>query len=268
MFELAAGSASRPVTATVSPADGGRIASLCVAGRELLVTADDGPGSPAADQLGWGCYPMAPYAGRVRGGVLRFRGRTYRLPVNLAPHAIHGTGVTSSWEVLDAGEQHIEMECRLDWPFGGTAHQHVQLLDDALVCILTVVAGGEAMPVTVGWHPWFTKPDADRLDFTSMYRRDDEGIPTGELVEPAPRPWDDCFVGPRGRLELHYRDLIVSIASDCDHWVVYDRPRHATCVEPQSGPPDGANLGLATVLEPGEFVQHSMTVAWLPAGSV
>jgi aldose 1-epimerase len=101
-----------------------------------------------------------------------------------------------------------------------------------------------------------------------MYLRDDEGIPTGELVAPPPRPWDDCFVRPLATPELRYPGLTVRVESDCDHWVVYDQPSHATCVEPQSGPPDAVNLGLATVLEPGEFLQRSMTVSWLPAGSV
>src|SRR5690606_34548827 len=107
-------------------------------------------------------------------------------------------------------------------------------------------------PVTIGWHPWFVKPVTDRLEFEAMYRRGADGLPTGELVDPTPRPWDDCFVRPRGPLRLHYADpsggadqaLVVTIASDCDHWVVYDEPVHATCVEPQSGPPDAANLGL------------------------
>lgn len=251
------------MTARISPTDGGRISALTVGGFDLLVGGD-----AADDPLSWGCYPMVPYAGRIRHGVLRFRGRDHRLAANLAPHAIHGTGFTSRWEVLDAGPQHVEMECRLQWPFGGTAHQHLHLGDDALVCVLTVVAGGEAMPVTLGWHPWFVKPERDQLEFAAMYLRDGEGIPTGELVEPAPRPWDDCFVHPRAPLLLSYRDLTVRVASDCDHWVVYDEPVHATCVEPQSGPPDAAHLGLATVLEPGEFLQRSMTVAWLPAGSV
>jgi aldose 1-epimerase len=48
--------------------------------------------------------------------------------------------------------------------------------------------------------------------------------------------------------------------------VVYDKPEHATCVEPQSGPPDAVNLGVATVLEPGEMVQRSMTIAWTTTG--
>ena len=263
MIELIAGDARHPVLATVAPADGGRVTSLSVHGTELLVTGDS-----SSNPLHWGSYPMVPYAGRIRHGQFRFRGVDHRLPINMAPHAIHGSGFTSRWEVLDAGPSHVELECRLQWQFGGRAHQHLQLTPEALICVLTVVAEGEAMPVTIGWHPWFVKPPHDRLEFASMYVRDAEGIPTGELVHPPARPWDDCFVEPRAAPELRYPGLTVRVGSDCDHWVVYDQPSHATCVEPQSGPPDAVNLGLATVLEPGEFLQRSMTISWLPTGSV
>ncbi len=258
MVELEAGQA----TVLVSPISGGRIASIRVGtGRdveELLVT-----GTPASDPLLWGSYPMVPYAGRVRDGLLRWRGRQIQLPVNLAPHAIHGSGFVSAWDVLDQGFDHVEMQCALRWQLGGTAHQHVQLTPDALICVLTVTAGAQAMPVTLGWHPWFRKPVADDLRFDAMYRQDDAGIPTGELIDPAARPWDDCFVRPLAPLVLQISPSItVTVASDCDHWVVYDKPEHATCVEPQSGPPDAANLGAATIIQPGEMLQRTMTIAW------
>ncbi len=263
MIELVAGDARHPVLATVAPVDGGRVVSLSVHGTELLVGGDS-----SSNPLHWGSYPMVPFAGRIRHGRFRFRGVEHQLPTNMAPHAIHGSGFTSRWEILDVGSRHVELECRLQWPFGGRAHQHIHLADDALLCVLTVVADGEAMPVTLGWHPWFVKPPADRFEFAAMYLRDAEGIPTGELVPPPERPWDDCFVRPLATPELRYPGLTVRIESDCDHWVVYDQPSHATCVEPQSGPPDAVNLGSATVLEAGEFLQRSMTVRWLPAGSV
>jgi len=257
--------ASRPFTVDVdvSPVHGGRIARLTVGGRDLLVTGDG-----TTDPMAWGSYPMVPFAGRIGGGRLDVGGRTVQLPCNLAPHAIHGSGFTSRWDVLDAGLDHAELSVRLDWPLGGTAHQHIQLTGDALVCVLTVVAGDRPMPATLGGHPWFVKPDADRFEFTSMYERGPDHLPTGRLVRPAPRPWDDCFVGPLTAPRLSYAatpqlpGVEVTLDSDCDHWVVYDEPVHATCVEPQSGPPDAARLGSATLLEPGTMLQRTMTVRW------
>ena len=94
-----------------------------------------------------------------------------------------------------------------------------------------------------------------------MYVRDDVGIPTGELVPTPPGPWDDCFVEPTDPIELRFDGLTVTISSDCDHWVVYDQPAHATCVEPQTGPPDGPNLAPVR-LESGETLSRSMRIAW------
>ena len=83
--------ASGPARLSVSPADGGRFSSLVVDGHELLVTEGYGP-------IRWGCYPMVPFAGRIRDGRFTFRGRAVELPRNLPPHAIHGKLVEELWE--------------------------------------------------------------------------------------------------------------------------------------------------------------------------
>lgn len=266
MIELVAADAAQDVVAEISPLDGGRIARLAIDRFDLLVRGDT-----IDDPLAWGCYPMVPWAGRLRGARFVVGGQVHHVEPNFGEHAIHGTGVREPWRVLDVGLDHAELECDLSWPLGGRAHQHLQLTPGALVCVLTVVAGDRPMPAVVGWHPWFVKPDDDDLRFGAMYERAKDGLPTGRLVAPWPRPWDDCFIQPIGPLRLHYADhgITVTIASDCDQWVVYDEPAEATCVEPQSGPPDAFNLGLATVLAAGEMVQRTMAIAWqrTPPGS-
>jgi aldose 1-epimerase len=99
------------------------------------------------------------------------------------------------------------------------------------------------MPAQVGWHPWFVRPATLRVDFAEMYLRDDAYIPDGRRVTPPPGPWDDCFIGARHTPMVEFDDgTCLHIESDCDHWVIYDMPTHALCVEPQSGPPDGFSL--------------------------
>jgi aldose 1-epimerase len=96
-----------------------------------------------------------------------------------------------------------------------------------------------------------------------MYERDEFGIPTGALVEPVEGPWDDCFVNVEP-VVLHYDRAVapsVRVESDCDHWVVYDMPTDATCVEPQSGPPDAFNLH-AHVVDPDTPLRRTMTISW------
>ncbi len=261
MIELEAGHGRRTVWMTVHPASGGRVGNLEVDGTPVL-RAD-----PTVGALMWGIYPMVPWAGRLRHGEFMFDDRWRRVPLNLPPHAIHGTTFEAEWEVLDIGRDYCEMRCPLTWEFGGTAHQHIHLHEDGATFVLTAAAAGQAMPAVIGWHPCFQKPTTADLGFTRMYERDDDGVAVRRLLPPAPHPWDDCFTGPTAPLRLHVGPLHVTIASDCDHWVVYDEPADATCVEPQSGPPDAFNIGGATRLEPGDILQRTMTLTWRQAPS-
>jgi aldose 1-epimerase len=61
---------------------------------------------------------------------------------------------------------------------------------------------------------------------------------------------------------LHRCGQALSLTSSCDHWVVFDERAHATCVEPQSGPPDAFNLDPAARLAPGESVEGWFELQW------
>ena len=73
----------------------------------------------------WGCDPMAPWAGRLRRGRLHFAGRTYRLPIDAEPHAIHGTVYRRVWVVDEEGSMATGLGA--DWPFAGHARQRITL---------------------------------------------------------------------------------------------------------------------------------------------
>ena len=244
---------------------GGRLASLVVAGHELLVT--EGP-----DAFGWGSFPMAPWAGRIRRGRFRFEGREHRLPIALPPHAIHGTVCHVRWSSV--GADAIAADLGDAWPFRGRVTQRFGLEENAITVRMELEAD-EPMPATIGWHPWFASELAAPGDGGSaarsrvclefepraMFRRDDDGIPSGELVPPGPHPWDDCFVDPRTPPVLRWPGVIeLAIESTCRFWVVYE-PGPAICVEPQTGPPDAANLGVEPV-EPGMPLVAEMRWRW------
>lgn len=253
---------------TVDPAIGGRMTSLRIAGHEILATEGDGP-------LHWGCYPMTPFAGRIRHGRFTFAGHEVRLPLNLPPHAIHGTVHERAWEVV--GPDTLAIDLGPDWPFAGRAHQRFTLRHHALEAELTLEAD-EAMPGMVGWHPWFRRvlagtaaaprppspPVELRFEAGRMYRRDLDGLPTGELVAPTTPPWDDCFTDVVAPPRLRWPGVLsLEIRSSCDHWVVYTEPEEALCVEPQSGPPDAVHL-VPQVVEPGAPLRAWMTWGWSP----
>lgn len=246
-------------TVAIDPRHGGRVAQITVDGTHLLVDADDAPadqreadGSPRP--LGWGSYPMVPWAGRIRRGRFEFEGVAHRLPANLGDHAIHGVGFDAAWTVTDRSPSGATLGLDLPtsdrWPFGGRTGQRFSLDGDGLLMEMTVTATDRAFPVSFGWHPWFRKPT--RLDFhpDRMYRRDDDWIAVAELVDVPPGPWDDCFsnTAPVG---LTVGGIDLELSSDCTDWVVYDMPAHATCVEPQTGPPDAVTIA-PRVLRPGE----------------
>ncbi len=116
-----------PAEAVLDPGAGGRIAALRVDGQDLLLTEGYGP-------LAWGAYPMVPWAGRLRDGILRWDGAEHALPTHLIPpHAIHGTLVETAWDLVDpVGASAAVLEAPLGppWPFGGRAVHRVSLAAD------------------------------------------------------------------------------------------------------------------------------------------
>lgn len=247
---------------------GGRLSSLVVDGRELLVTEGFGP-------IAWGSFPMAPFAGRVRDGCFSFRGGRHQLAIAMPPHAIHGTVVDRPWHRLD--DRTIATELGPGWPFAGRAIQRFDLQQGRFDFRLEVHAD-EPMPASIGWHPWFLRqphaviagvdPGAPMppleldLEAGSMYRRDAEGMTTADRIAPVPGPWDDCFTDLRRPPVLRWPAFLeLTIESDCRDWVVYTVPTDALCVEPQSAPPDALNMH-PTIVEPGRPLIANMTWSW------
>lgn len=237
---------------TIDPGAGGRFASLVVGGHELLITEGDGP-------IWWGCYPMVPFAGRIRDGRFRFRGRTYQLPLTMPPNAIHGTVLDRPWEVtgMAASGDRAELTTDLgpDWPFGGRVVQTVALLPGGLEATLEVRAR-DAMPVALGWHPWFRRAidGSDvQLGFEAngMYVRGADGLPTGAVVPPTARPWDDAFTEVVLPPRLTWPGVLsLDLRTTAPFWVVFDEREDTICVEPQTAPPDAFNLAAAVGVDP------------------
>jgi aldose 1-epimerase len=252
---------------TVDPLDGGRLVSLVVDGHELIAQRGDVQLAPPSEHFSYGVFPMAPWAGRIRDGVLDADGKTYQLPRHGQPHAMHGTRYAAPWDVGYVDDDTVALHTDLgpEWPFEGAASLEWRSTDGALHLRLSVVAR-QRMPLWLGVHPWFVREvdghqvaldiDADR-----MYARGPDGLPTGELVAVPPGPWDDCFTGvTRARLSWGERTLTVTASTQT--WVVFDERPEAVCAEPQTAPPDAARLGLAQWLEPGGELVLDVEFRW------
>ena len=242
----------------IHPTRGARIGSLVVHDTPVLVESAD-------STLDWGCYPMVPYAGRVRDASVSFGDEQFLLPANDPSglgHAIHGTLFDAAWNVVRASSLRVEMMHSLDapWPWRGDVHHVIELSDTALTCTLLLDAHDD-MPAMMGWHPWFARPLDASLAFTSMLERGPDYLPTGKVVAPSLENADDCFLDPREPLTLTYQDCALTLQSDCSHWVVYNQPTHATCVEPQSGPPNQVNDS-PHVVRAGETMSRHFTISW------
>ena len=80
------------------------------------------------------------------------------------------------------------------------------------------------------------------------------GGPVADAPADADRWSDDLAV-------MSCEAATVRVESGCDHWVVFDVPTEATCVEPQSGPPDAFNL-TPHVVTPETPLTRSATISW------
>jgi aldose 1-epimerase len=251
---------SGPARLVIAPELGGRIVAFTVDGLELLVTPD-------VNDHNFGCFPMAPWAGRIRHGSFDFDGQRYQLPLNKPPHAIHGTVREHPWQ--DDGGGVLSAPLDPPWPFGGRVVQRFVFDGDALRMTMEVHAGDRPMPASCGWHPWWSRhpgrgePLAVDLDAGAMYERDEGGMPTGKLVPPGPHPWDDCFtrLGEPPAVLRWPGGVTLTLDTSCACVVMYDEPEHAICVEPQTAPPDSFNLGPA-VVQPDEPLVATATWWW------
>lgn len=250
--------------AVIDAAHGGRLASFVVDGRELLV-------QQGADVFHWGSFPLAPWVGRVRHGRFSYAGRVVRLPINSPPHALHGLVADREWTVHGQGS--LAVEITDSWPWPCRVVQSVVLSDQRIDFGLEVHAE-VPMPVDIGWHPWFNRQLVDEAGVASapvelvvqpgrMYLNGSDGLPSGQLGPPVPRPWDYCFVELAGPPVVRWGDLLeVSVHSDCSHWVFYDQEQQGICVEPWTGPPNSLNLPNRTIVTADQPLRATMTWTW------
>ncbi|OEJ95600.1 aldose epimerase [Streptomyces thermolilacinus SPC6] len=245
--------AAGDVELTITPHNGCRIASLRVAGDELLRQGER-----------YGCFPMVPWCGRTDRGRFLNGATRHQLPLNAPPHAIHGTGRDTAWRTAraDKAEAVFTYDLADPWPYPGRVTQMVELTDTSLTLRLGVETYDDSFPAQAGWHPWFNRVvggSAVGIDFAPEWQeeRGDDHLPTGRRVEPRPGPWDDCFGMPDGvDVTLTWPERLELKVTSREPWVVvYDEQEAAVCVEPQSGPPNGLNTAprLVTPIEPLEM---------------
>ena len=260
----------------VDEAVGGRLASLVIAGQQRLV-------DPVDDPLLWGVYPMIPWAGRIANA--RIAQPAITLRPNDGPHAMHGVTYDLPWNVDRMAGNAVELLCPLPasrWPLGGIAAQRITLGRGRLELEIQVQAGDHAMPVAVGWHPWFRRPGrgdmAVQVDSGRVLETSDDLIPTGEITsvtrkidlrkgpQLGRRRLDHTYIGVEQPVTVFWPDL--ELTMELPHGastVVVHTPERGVCVEPQTAWPnpfvDGDRSGVAH-LRPHEIFNAITRWTW------
>lgn len=198
----------------------------------------------------WGWFSEAPWVGRIRNGIIRNpAGEEFQLPTTFdPPHAFGGYGLTSSWRDIGPGRAILDLPA----PYrGATIEQSIEVLDDAIRWSLEYDPGKCALPAWLGIRPWFPRElergGSASVDFSAlkMLEKENEGLPTGKLIEASKGPWDDTFTEIRGTPAIIWEEVArIEIESDAPWWIVNTEDSDSVCVGPATAPPDAANLGI------------------------
>lgn len=146
---------------TLSPSVGGAISAfeLCDGDRDRPILRKCN--SPLEKVLDASCFPLVPYANRIRDGSFTFRGRAIHLKPNMSgdPSPLHGQGWLDPWTVEESGSSDAALTYHHDpgeWPWSYDARQHFILDERGLSIRLTCRnTSDQPMPCGLGFHPYF-----------------------------------------------------------------------------------------------------------------
>ena len=256
-------------------------------GHDVLRPHAGEPG--AAAPTDFAAFPLFPFSGRIANGRFTFEDDDYALTPNFPPepHAIHGNGWQSPWQLLEQSRHSIHFFYEydgLDWPWHFRAEQGFALTDDGLrIDLLLTNQSDRLMPGGIGWHPYFPRGDAIlEADVSAVWPSGEDMIPsapaplTEETDLTRPRAvnalrLDNAFSagirGARISWEDQSKSVTMTASEALRHLIVYTpEGEDYFCVEPVSHSPDALNsdqtpgvTGLQ-VLEPGASLAASISL--------
>ncbi|WP_066781788.1 aldose 1-epimerase [Sphingomonas sp. CCH5-D11] len=261
-----------------APEWGGAILSLTRAGCDVLRPTP----AVVADPFDLACFPLVPYANRIAAGSFLWGSQAVKLPRNHPEqaHPLHGTGWLMPWSVVCTDETSVTM--RLEhagdetWPWAFAAEQRLVVSAEGLLATLEVENTGErAMPVSLGFHPYFAAADRLRFVADGVWLADKEMLPAEHAAADALGDWsvggalvrpdlvDHCYTGWRGVATIERDDGDVVLTGEGTSALhVYVPPGEAFfCAEPVTAMPDAVNRGEAASLAPGARTTIAMRIS-------
>jgi len=268
---------------TISPSNGGGIVSFEGLGEKILMPAPDEISTPTD----LAAFALLPYCNRIAQGRASFGNQSLQLTPPLAgePHALHGEGWLSAWDVKAHDEQTVELSfvhrpTDGTWPWAFEATQHYGLSANRLVHRLEIQNKSELlMPTGLGFHPYFPRQPGDgfRAQVGGKWNVTDDLLPTDHDVGgptdywpqsqlPVDVPLDHCFTGWDGELVITRKYIRVSLTASEELGLLHVyAPRGADffCAEPVSHMPNALNrpgeLNQMHVLQPGDAFKASVS---------
>ena len=267
----------------LKPELGGCIAGLWLGGTPVLRST---PPHDLHSVRQAASYPLVPFSNRVSQATLQWQGTDHPLVKNWGPdpHAIHGVGWERPWQVLDANDTFAllsyEHKADASWPFDFDSSQAFKLEAGALELSLSITNQSTgAIPVGLGWHPFFIKrPDSHvQFDATGRWEMGSDQLPThlgastGLDTTCATLDVDHCFDGWGGTVHLRDGVLNMRVRSSLSRLVVYSTPTSdSIAIEPVSHVNDAVNrmaqtgasadaLGVC-ILQPGQTFSRAMRI--------
>jgi aldose 1-epimerase len=277
-FELRAGA----LRLALRPDLGGSIAGLWHHGVPVMRSVEPDQLARARKAA---CFPLVPYSNRIAHGRFNWQGHPFQLALNFdtSPHPLHGIGWLSRWEVeppsgpSGPAEVALTLDHHADerWPFDFSARQLFQLSPTSLRAELSVTnTAAQAVPVGLGWHPYFPRRARSRLhvECSGRWELDALKLPTQLVPQPgvdadlAHLAYDHCFEGWSGPARIRDERFALTLRSSLDRLVIYTpQGEDFFSVEPVSHVTNAINqpapsaLGLVT-LQPGQTTHAWMTL--------
>ena len=159
-----------PLEVMLTPAVGGRVARFDRVTGEARAPLFVPAAEDDAEVLNAGCFPLVPFANRIRGGAFVCDGRAVRLAPNMAgdKSPLHGQGWLAPWRVEAADEIYARLSfdhAAGEWPWDYRARLDYRLDDDGLEVMLSCENRSAApMPCGLGLHPYYPCDADTRLD--------------------------------------------------------------------------------------------------------
>ena len=214
------------------PEGGGCITAFRYKGIDVMRPATDAYWKDLEPRAA-GSFPLVPYSNRIADGRFSYGGHDYNLPRNMPPepHAIHGDGWQSSWDVEAQKLTHITLLHEPESaPIAHRSRQHFSLGSDGLTASLEVTnTGPAALPFGFGHHPYFPLTEALTLEATvnDVWLADERNLPKDKIALPdtwnfsqpkrlADLDLDNCFSGFAGKAVLTWPESRLSLAIETD----------------------------------------------------